>query len=105
MQTQARNLLRRAFRTHSKRDDRVCVHIFVATLTLFLKRTLEYQMATRLPELSGTDAISAMRSIGVVELNVGGKTIRLVPRGGRDARRVLAALGITDADPLGPNNP
>jgi transposase len=90
---------------YHKRDDRVCAHIFVATLALFLKRTLAYQLATQLPELSSTDAIAAMRSIGMAELNLGGETIRLVPRGGRDARRVLSVLGITDVDPPGPKKP
>jgi transposase len=86
---------------YHKRDERIAAHLFVATLALFLKRTLEYQLAGTLPELSGTEAIAAMRSIGLAELEVGGETIRLVPRGGRDARRVVSALGISDLNPPG----
>ena len=77
-----------------QRDERVEAHIFVATLALFLKRTLEHQLAAELPELSSTDAFAAMQSIGIAELNLNGQTTRLVSGGGRDARRVLTALGI-----------
>jgi len=34
-------------------------------LSLFLKRSLEHQLASVLPELSGSKAIAAMRSIGL----------------------------------------
>ncbi len=78
-------------------------HIFVATLSLFLKRTLEHQLATTLPELSSTDVLAAMKSIGIAELNLDGQITRLVSGGGRDARRVLTALGIKDIDPPSPS--
>ena len=71
----------------------------MATLALLLQRSLEHQLAAALPELSGTDAIAAMRSIGLAELDLHGRTIRLVSGGSRDARRVLRVLGITDVDP------
>ena len=87
---------------YHKRDDRVRAHIFVATLALFLKRTLEFQLAKTIPELSGTEAIAALRSVGLAELDLGGRTTRLVSSGGRDARRVLSALGITDINPPTP---
>jgi hypothetical protein len=77
-------------------------HIFVATLALFLKRTLDHQLAAELPELSSTDAFAAMESIGIAELTFRGQTSRLVSGGGRDARRVLAALDIKDTDPPSP---
>jgi transposase len=83
-------------------DERVEAHIFVATLSLFLKRTLEHQLAAELPELSSTDAFAAMKSIGIAELNLNRQTTRLVSGGGRDARRVLVALGIKDTDPPSP---
>lgn len=82
-----------------QRDERVEAHVFVATLALFLKRTLEHQLAAKLPELSSTDAFAAMKSMGIAELNLNGHLMRLVSGGGRDARRVLAALGIRDLDP------
>jgi transposase len=84
---------------YHKKDERIEAHIFVATLALFLKRSLEHQLAPVLAELSGTEAIAAMRSIGLAELNLNGRTTRLVSGGGRDARRVLKALGIADLNP------
>ncbi len=84
---------------YHKRDERIEAHIFVASLALFLKRTLEYQLSSRLPELSATDALGAVQSIGLAELDVAGQTRRLVSGGGRDARRILAALGIKEINP------
>lgn len=84
---------------YHKTDERIEAHILVATLGLFLKRSLEHQLASAFPELSGTEAIAAMRSIGLTELDLNGETTRLVSGGGRDARRVLKALGITDLNP------
>ncbi|MFQ5352520.1 MAG: IS1634 family transposase [Candidatus Binatia bacterium] len=84
-----------------QKDERVEAHVFVATLALFLKRTLEHQLARKLPELSSTEAFAAMESVGIAELNFNGETSRLVSGGGRDARRVLSALGIKDIDPPG----
>lgn len=84
---------------HHKTDERVEAHIFVASLALFLKRTLEHQLSSKLPEISGTDALSAMKSVGVAELNFNGQTKRLVSAGGRDARRILTALGIKKINP------
>jgi hypothetical protein len=84
---------------YHKRDERIEAHLFVATLALFLKRTLEHQLAQKLPELSGRDALAALRSVGLAELDLGGQTVRLVSGGGRDARRVLKALDITDLNP------
>jgi transposase len=87
---------------HHKTDDRIEAHIFVASLALFLKRTLEYQLADKLPQLSATDAFAAMKSIGLTELQFDGQSRRLVSAGGRDARRILVALGVRDIDPPGP---
>jgi hypothetical protein len=67
----------------------------------WVKRTLEYQLSFRLPELSATDALGAVQSIGLAELDVAGQTRRLVSGGGRDARRILAALGIKEINPPG----
>ena len=85
-----------------QRDERVEAHVFVATLALFLKRTLDHELAAALPELSSTEAFAAMESIGIAELTFNGQTSRLASGGGQDARRVLAALGIKDIDPPGP---
>jgi len=74
-------------------DDRIKAHIFVAALALFLKRTLEHQLASTLPEVSGSEAIA---------LSLNGRTTRLVSGGSRDARRVARALGITSLNPRVP---
>lgn len=86
---------------YHKSDERIEAHIFVATLALFLKRTLEHQLAQTLPELSGSNALAAMRSVGLAELDLAGQTTRLVSGGGRDARRLLKALGLTHLNPPG----
>ena len=88
---------------YHKTDDRIKAHILVATLALFLKRSLEHQLACRIPELSGTEALAAMRSVGLTELDLDGRTVRLVSGGGRDARRLLPALGIADPNPPRPS--
>ena len=80
-------------------DKRIEAHILVAALALFLKRSLEHQLASTLPEVSGSEAIAAMRSIGLAELSLNGHTTRLVSGGSRDARRVASALGITNLNP------
>ena len=87
---------------YHKTDDRIKAHIFVATLGLFLKRSLEHQLAPVLPELSGSEAIAAIRSIGLAELDLNGKRTRLVSGGSRDARRVISALGLADLNPPRP---
>jgi len=87
---------------HHKKDDRIEAHIFVATLALFLKCSLEYQLASKLPQLSGTDALAAMRSIGLSELDIDGKVVRLVSGGGRDAKQILSALKIKEINPPAP---
>lgn len=86
---------------YHKTDERIEAHIFVASLALFLKRSLEYQLAEKLPEISATDAFAAIRSIGIAELDFAGQSKRLVCAGGRDARRIVAALGIKDMEPPG----
>jgi len=84
---------------YHKTDQRVEAHIFVASLALFLKRTLQYQLACKLPEISATDAFAAVKSIGLSELSFNGQRKRLVSNGGRDARRILSALAIKDINP------
>jgi transposase len=87
---------------YHKNDDRIEAHIFLASLALFIKRVLEYQLTCKLPELSATDALAAVRSVGISELELDGQTMRLVSGGGRDARRILCALGIKQINPPGP---
>jgi len=84
---------------YHKTDERIEAHIFVASLALFLKRVLEHQLVSKLPEISATEAFAAMKSVGVVDLDFHGQRKRLVSAGGRDARRLVAALGIRDIAP------
>ncbi len=60
---------------------------------------MKYQLSSKLPQLSANDAFAAMRSVGLAELDFAGQTERFVSAGGRDARRILAALGIKQIDP------
>ena len=82
-----------------KTDQRICAHIFVATLALFLKRTLQQQLEKRGLCLGASDALAAMMSVGVSELELDGQTHRVVSTPGRDARRVLKVLGIQELNP------
>jgi transposase len=86
---------------YHKTDERIEAHIFVASLALFLKRVLQHQLISKLPEISATEAFAAMKSVGIAELNFAGQSKRLVSAGGRDARRIIAALGIKDIEPPG----
>jgi len=86
---------------YHKTDERIEAHIFVASLALFLKQSLQYQLAGKLPEISATDAFAAVKSIGLSELSFNGQIRRLVSNGGRDARRILSALAIKEIDPPG----
>ena len=87
---------------YHKSDARVEAHIFVATLALFLKRTLERHLGEKGIYLSATEAIAAMASLGVSVLDFDGQTRFLVGAGSRDARRVVHALGIKDINPPRP---
>jgi len=86
---------------YHQRDGRVQAHVFVATLALFLKRTLEEHLSQAGVPLSPTDAFAAMHSVGLSVLDFDGETRHLVSGGGRDARRVMQAVGITNTAPPG----
>jgi transposase len=86
---------------YHRRDDRVQAHVFVATVALFLKRTLEEHLRQQNVALSPTEAFAAMHSVGISVLDFDGETKHLVSGGGRDARRVMQAVGITTMAPPG----
>jgi transposase len=88
---------------YHKTDVRVEAHIFVATLALFLKRTLAHHLTRSGLHLTPTEAFAAMRSMMVSVLDVGGQRKVLVHGAGRDARRVVKALGIPDVRPPQPS--
>ena len=87
---------------YHKTDPRALAHIFVATLALFLKRTLEHRLADAAVKLTPTEAFEAMKSIGASVLDLEGENRVLTSGGGRDARRIVKALGIPDIDPPQP---
>jgi len=87
---------------YHKTDGRALAHLFVATLALFLKRTLEHRLAQAgLPD-TPTAAFEAMGSVGVSVLDLNGEQRLLTSCGGPDARRILTALGIREIDPPQP---
>ena len=62
-------------------------------------------VAARL-DLSATEALRALRSVRVVDIDLGnGTTKRSVTRGTQRAASVLRALAITDLDPPNPPQP
>jgi len=84
-------------------DQRIEAHIFVATLALFLKRTLQHHLDRHRIALSATDALAAMKSMGATELDLAGRRHVVVCSPGPDGRRVLKALGISQLSPPGPS--
>lgn len=86
---------------HHRTDERIEAHIFVATLALFLKRTLEHELTQAGVNLTPTEAFAAMQSMGIGVMDLGGERRHLVSSGGRDARRIVQALGIDHLTPPG----
>lgn len=81
-------------------DKRVEAHIFVATLAFLLHRALEKKLKAARLDLSATDALEALRTVRIVDIDLGeGQTKRSVTQGSAHARRVLRALGITKLEP------
>ena len=81
-------------------DERVEAHIFVASLAFLLHRAIEKKLKAAGQDLSATEALQALRTVRVVDLNLGaGNTKRCVARGTARAAQILEALGITELDP------
>jgi transposase len=87
-------------------DTRVQGHIFVAALAHLQHRAIEKKLKAARVELSATEALTALKSVRVVDIDLGnGKTKRSVTRGTQRAAAVLRALGITALDPPTPSTP
>jgi len=86
---------------YHQRDDRICAHLFIAQLALLLFRQLRYHLNQKQICLSPSEALAAVKSIGVAELDLKGDKEVLVSRPKPHARQVLTALGITDLQPPG----
>jgi transposase len=87
-------------------DERVQAHIFVAALAFLLHRAIEKKLKAARLDLSATEALRALQSVRVVDIDLGNGTIkRSVTRGTQRAASVLRALAITDLDPPNPPQP
>ena len=83
--------------------ERVKAHVFVATLAFLLHRALEKKLKAAGLDVSATDALQALRTVRVVEIDLGhARAKRSTTRGSARAARILAALGITELDPPAP---
>jgi transposase len=81
-------------------EQRVKAHVFVATLALLLHRALEKKLKTTGLDFSASEALQALRTVRVVQIDVGhGRTKRSTTRGNARAARILSALGLTKLDP------
>jgi transposase len=91
---------------YHRTDDRVQAHIFVAALAFLLHRAIEKKLKAAGLDLSATQALTALKSVRVVEIDLGNKTTkRSVTRGTQRAASVLRALAISELDPPAPPQP
>jgi transposase len=82
---------------------RVQAHVFVAALAHLLHRAIENKLKAARLDLSAANALTALKSVRVVDIDLGnGTTKRSVTRGSQRAATVLRALGIADLDPPTP---
>ena len=81
-------------------DRRVQAHLFVAALAFLLDRALEKKLKAAGMDLSSREAWQALRTVRVVEIDVGQpKPQRSVTRGSGRAARILKALEIGNLNP------
>jgi transposase len=81
-------------------DRRVEAHLFVAALAFLLDRALEKKLKAAGIDLSSREAWQVLRTIRVVEIDVGqSKPQRSVTRGSGRAARILKALEIGNLNP------
>src|SRR5271166_3344378 len=85
---------------YHRRPKRVRAHIFVAALAFLLARALEKKLKAAKVPMSSAQALEALRTIHVVDIRVGKEIRRGVTAGNHQARQILAALGISDREPL-----
>ena len=81
------------FRTHS----------FVAALAFLIHRAIEKKLKDAGLDLSATQALEALKSVRVVDIDLGnGTTKRSVTKGTQRAAAVLRALAVTELNPAAP---
>jgi hypothetical protein len=83
---------------YHQKESRVRAHIFVAALAFLLERVLERKLKEAGTDLSVTDALQALATIGVVEFDVGASSKVGVTPGSARAREVLRTLGVSKAE-------
>jgi transposase len=88
---------------YHRTDARVEAHIFVAALAFLLHRAIEKKLKAARLDLSATEALSTLKSVRVVDIDLGdGTTKRSVTPGTPRAAAVLRALGIATREPPTP---
>jgi transposase len=88
---------------YHQKQERVEAHIFVAALALLLHRALERKLRAAALDLSATEALQALRTVRVVDLELGeAGTKRCVTRGSPRAARIVRALGLGELAPPTP---
>jgi transposase len=88
---------------YHRTDARVEAHIFVAALAFLLHRAIEKKLKAARLDLSASEALSILKSIRVVDIDLGdGTTKRSVTAGTQRADPLLRALGITNREPPPP---
>jgi transposase len=86
-------------------DARVQAHIFVAALAFLLHRALEKKLKAAGLDLSATEALDALRTVRVVDIDLGDRSVkRSVTRGSARAARILSAVGLDHRNPPKPPN-
>ena len=85
---------------YHRRPKRVRAHIFIAALAFLLARALEKKLKAATVPMSSAQALEALRTMHVVDIRVGTEIRRGVTAGNHQARQILAALGISDREPL-----
>jgi hypothetical protein len=84
-------------------DNRVQAHIYVAALAFLIHRAIEKKLKAARLDLSATEALTALKSVRVVDIDLGdGTTKRSVTAGTNRAATVLRALGIEEINPPTP---
>jgi len=83
--------------------NRVRAHIFIAVLAFVLHRAIEKKLKGAKLDLSATEALTALKTVRVVDIDLGnGTRKRCVTRGLQRAAQILHALGVTEFDPPTP---
>jgi transposase len=91
---------------YHRTDNRVQAHIFVAALAFLLHRAIEKKLKAARLDLSATEALIALKSVRVVDIDLGnGAAKRSVTQGTQRAAAVLRALAIDHREPPTPPKP